>query len=160
MLFALLILLTTYPTTNLFLSLPISAFTNGFWLYFDGYIKCLDFSSTPGSRLALWFHVTLSMYTSRVLNLGKLIFDMLLLYEVTKVVICWLWYSFEWTFYTYQFLLCHSLSNQVTSNHWQAFRLLLVHDLHFTRWQPSWFEASVEWPSSDVFAFLLWISPC
>ena len=28
------------------------------------------------------------------------------------------------------------------------------------RWQPSWFEASVEWPSSDVFAFLLWISPC
>jgi len=71
MLFAMLILLTTYPFTNLFLSLPISAFTNGFWLYFDGYIKCLDSSSTPGSRLAWWFLVTLSMYTSRALNLGK-----------------------------------------------------------------------------------------
>jgi len=71
MLFALLILLTTYPTTNLFLSLPISAFTNGFCLYFDGYIKCLDSPSTLSSRLALWFLVTLSMYTSRTLDLGK-----------------------------------------------------------------------------------------
>ena len=71
MLFALLILLTTYPTTNLFFSLPISAFTNGFWLYFHGYIKCFDSSSTLSARLALWFLVTLSMYTSRPLNLGK-----------------------------------------------------------------------------------------
>jgi len=70
-LFVLLILLTTYPTTNLLLSLPISAFTNGFWLYFDGYIKCLDSSSTLSSRLALWFLVTLSMHTSRALNLDK-----------------------------------------------------------------------------------------
>jgi len=70
-LFALLILLTTFPTTNLFLSLPMSAFTNGVWLCFDGYIKCLDSSSILSSRLALWFFVALSIHTSRALNLGK-----------------------------------------------------------------------------------------
>jgi len=45
--FALLELLTTYPITIFFslLSFLISAFTNSFWLYFDGYIKCLDSSS-------------------------------------------------------------------------------------------------------------------
>jgi len=44
--FALLMLPTTFQSTNLFtFSLPISAFTNGFWLYFDGYIKWLDSSS-------------------------------------------------------------------------------------------------------------------
>jgi len=91
MVFAFLILLTTYPTANLFFFLPKSTFTNAFWLYFDGYIKCLDSSSTLSSRVSLWFLVALSLYTSRVLNLGQLIFDMLLsLYEVTKVVICWL----------------------------------------------------------------------
>ena len=44
---------------------------NALRLYFNGYIKCFDSSSTLSSRLALWFLVTLSMYTSRTLNLGK-----------------------------------------------------------------------------------------
>jgi len=190
MLFALLILLTTYPTTNLFLSLSISAFTNGFWLYFDGYIKCLDSWSTLNSKLVLWFLVTLSMHTSKAWNFGAPIFDILILYDVTK--------------FTYWFLLCHF---SVESGHLSSLASLLIvararptfykddmmsRSFHISfcfvifcrirspqltgnpfdssccscttyilqKWQPSWFEASVEWPSSDVFAFLLWISPC
>ena len=65
------ILLTIYPTTNLFLSLPISAFTDGFWLYFDGYIICLDSSSTLSSRLV--FALSFSVVSGHLSSLASLL---------------------------------------------------------------------------------------
>ena len=160
MLFALLTLLTTYPTTNLFLSLPISAFTNGFWLYFDGYIKCLDSSSTLSSRLALWFLVTLSIYTSRALNLGKT--------HLQHAPIVWghkgcilLALIFIWVDILY--ISVFALSFSVESGHLSSLASLSIlarAQPTFYQTQPSWFQTSVEWPSSDDFTFLLWISPC
>ena len=154
-------LLTTFPTTNLFMfSFPISAFTNGFWLYFwwpyQMFHRYID-SELKSALFFLWccLYAQVECWTWVNPSLKTHIV------WITKSVICWLWHLFAWKFYAYQFLLCHYLSNHVTEAHWKAwaFRLLLMHNPHFTRWQPSWFETRVIWTSSEDFAFLLWISP-
>jgi len=139
----------SFVLTNVFLfSFPISSFTNGFWLCFDSYIRCLDSSS-------------LHRHWAQGLHYG---FLWLCLYIQVEV---WTWvnpsstYSYVWghescnllalifIWVDIVYILVFALSLLVKSGHLSSLASLSI----VARARPTFykmtafmFEASIEWP--------------